>query len=172
MSSRKSARLGIVALSVVLLGAVLAGTAWAPKNLFTSSFSSDCLLPSGQEGTFQGSFILGQFRASKDGVFSSGQLTGTCSGPLPVEKPEEYPIADQLVTVTFTEVAATCDIYDFRLDGSAGFSSGVSVDMTPVEIQITGQDGIPRGRLCSIPKVARNMSPARYAAFLNSALGL
>jgi hypothetical protein len=159
----------------MLLGALLTGTAWAPKNLFTSSFASDCtFVGSGNEGDFGGSYTLHSFTADKDGtLLVGGLLNGTCQGTLPVEKPESIPLSGDAVRTPFTIDQSTCDSFFITLSGyGLNERAGVSVDLSHVSIQITGENGVTRGTLCAIAKAGPHMSATRFVALLNNVLDL
>jgi hypothetical protein len=170
LKSRKSARLVSLALSVVVSGALLTGTAWAPKNLFTNAFGSTCTLsPENGEalGSFDGDFTLSSFTLDKDGELAAvGNLTGTCTRSTVTESFSETITAPMDVTV------ASCEAFDFTLEGLVENAKGTVVDVSPARVLISQTMGYPRGVFCAIGKLASSGDETGLVQVLNRMLVL
>jgi hypothetical protein len=170
LKSRKLARLVSLALSVVVSGALLSGTAWAPKNLFTNVFGSTCTLsPDNGEapGSFDGDFTLDSFTLNKDGELAAvGTVTGTCTRSTVTESFTETITAPVDVTV------ASCEAFDFTLEGSVDNAKGTLVDVSPARVMISQTMGYPGGVFCAIGKLAANGDETGLVRVLNRMLVL
>jgi hypothetical protein len=156
--------------------AALAAPAWAPKNLFTSSFNSTCTTStSGESGSFSGSFSLYRFLADpKTGeLLVEGHVYGTCTPLATSVVDNSESVFGDLMAAPVDITEASCDSFRFSPDGTDTTLKGMVVDLSPIDILLTGENGIVRGKFCALAKAVGTVAnPAAQANVLNKLLGL
>ncbi|MEA2498623.1 MAG: hypothetical protein QOH26_1028 [Actinomycetota bacterium] len=163
--SRKLARLGTSALVALLFAGLMAGTAWAPKNLFTNVFSSTCTLSTDDPGRVtSGSFTLESFAVGHDGaLMANGQLISLCDG---AALDEEF---NEAITAPVSVLQEDCTVFDFNLSGVVTNPKETSIDVSPVRILVADM-GYPKGMFCAIAALDAAGNTPALVRFLNTKL--
>jgi len=163
--SRKLARVGISALAVAMFAGLMAGTAWAPKNLFTNVFSSTCTLSTGDTGRVSnGAFTLESFSVGHDGeLWANGQLIALCDG---ATVDEEF---NEAITAPVSVLQADCEAFDFNLAGSVSNPKETSIVVSPVRVLIS-DSGYPKGMFCALGRLYATGNTSVLVQILNTKL--
>ena len=139
-----------LALLIVAMVSAFAGPAYAPKYLgLPPLVSGDCVMPSGEEGTADGSFEVGRFDGSHGELTVTGMLQAGCITDSDVTGFEPMP-----VTMVADVYEATCDSFRFHLVGGTTIKDA-EFDYTGSSIDLFYVSGDPRslhGQLCVIAR--------------------
>ena len=165
--------------ALLVAGALMAGFV-APdlaqaQPATTVPVTGSCQLPSGEAGTFTGTFDITRFIVRQGQLFARGTLSGTCTGN--TTGTVQQVTRTVRIPVNIGQSSGTCDILDLVLGPVHLNLLGLIVDLNQVHLQITAQQGpgnLLGNLLCAIAGLLDQPSPTvnALARLLNQVLAI